>query len=147
MRARPFQLTLRRDVTLNWGLGFAQSHSKSTTGMLTTQYKALSYREKKWLSNNHGTRNQIFGRPSLICLVGNSTTPPWRNALTRSSQQLFPALSQTLEGLFEMTRRPSNALILASFVSSGTKEIQKRLQVWCTEVQERHQKEQLMFIL
>ena len=67
--------------------------------------------------------------------------------LFRSSQQLPLSLSQTLEGLFEMTRRPSNALILASFVSSGTKEIQKRLQVWCTEVQERHQKEQLMFIL
>ena len=37
--------------------------------------------------------------------------------------------SRTLEGLFELTRRPSRALNLASCVASGTTEIQGHRQV------------------
>ena len=49
----------------------------------------------------------LFVKKLLICLEGKSMTPHWGNTiLFRSSQQL------PLEGLFELTRRPSWALDL-----------------------------------
>ena len=55
-----------------------------------------------------------MGVKSLICLEGKSMTLLRRNTiLLRSSQQLRTSSpSQTLEGLFELTRRPSRALDL-----------------------------------
>ena len=68
---------------------------------------------------------------------------------TSSSGKLFsllflPAtpssLSQTLEGLFQLTRRPSRALAL--YVASRTTEIQGHRQLWSAEVP-GHRQQQL----
>ena len=72
-------------------------------------------------------------------------TPRRRNnVLFHFSQQLPPlSLSRTLEGLFELTRRPSRALILDAYVVS---ELQRyKDTVWCgalgAEVPGHHQQQ------